>query len=114
MIEPDSSSTATFETHASIIARNKSSGEPPVSVRTGVCFAALENIAAVHFPSDAKRHGLLFTEYQPISLHGCLCAKSRLLSNRCSGRLTPLSPLAELQSRSIEDNCSNLFLFPIR
>src|SRR5215204_732691 len=70
MIEPDSSSTATFETHASIIARNKSSGEPPVSVRTDVCLAALESIAAVHFPSDAKRHGWLFTDYQPISLHG--------------------------------------------
>src|SRR5829696_3170807 len=70
MIEPDSSSTATFETHASIIARNKSSGEPPVSVRTDVCLTALDSIAGVPFPCEAKRHGFLFTDYQPISLHG--------------------------------------------
>src|SRR5215217_2947127 len=114
MIEPDSSSTATFETHVSIIARNKSSGEPLVSVLTVVCLAAVESIAAVHFPSDAKRHGLLFTDTNRFRFTVCVCAKSRLLSNRYSGRLIQLSPLAELQSRSIQDNCSNLFLFPMR
>src|SRR6185369_14838479 len=50
MIEPDSSRTATFETHASTIARRKSSGELLTSRATGVviCLAEPDNIALVH------------------------------------------------------------------
>src|SRR5215203_4114743 len=114
MIDPDSSSTATFETHASIIARNKSSGEPPVSVRTDVCLATLESIAAVHFPVMQRATGCSLLTTNRFRFTVCLSATSRLLSNRCSGRLTQLSHLSVLQSHSIPDNCSNLFLFPIR
>src|SRR6185369_575706 len=49
MIEPDSSRTATFETHASTIARRKSSGELLISRAMGVviCLAEPDNIALV-------------------------------------------------------------------
>src|SRR6185369_3961229 len=50
MIEPDSSRTATFETHASTIARRKSSGELLISRAMGlvVCLAEPDNIALIH------------------------------------------------------------------
>src|SRR5215213_7863819 len=116
MIEPDSSSTATFDTHASIIARNRSSGEPPVSGLIDICLVALESIAGVHFPCDAKPPGwgspLLASDGFRFTV--CISAKSRSLSSRCFARLTQLSHLSELQSHSTRDNCSNLFRFPIR
>src|SRR5215213_5285956 len=117
MIEPDSSSTATFETHASIIARNKSSGEPAASGLTDVCLVAPESIAGVHFPCGLKPQplrgsSLLTTNRFRFTV--CISAKSRSLSSRCFARLTQLSHLSELQSHSTQDNCSNLFRFPIR
>ena len=50
MIEPDSSRTATFETHASTIARRESSGEQLISRAIGfvICLAEPENIVLIH------------------------------------------------------------------
>ena len=50
MMEPDSSRTATFETHASTIARRKSSGELLISHAIGllICLAEPDNIVLVH------------------------------------------------------------------
>src|SRR5215217_7045336 len=114
MIEPDSSSTATFETHASIIARNKSSGEPPASVESDVCLAALESMAGVHFRVMQGAKGLSLLATNTLRLTVCISAKSRSLLNRCFARLTQLSHHSELQNHSTRDNCSNLFRFPIR
>src|SRR5215204_3587901 len=116
MIEPDSSSTATFDTHASIIARNRSSGEPPVSGLIDICLVAPESIG-VHFPCDAKPprfRGSSLLASDGFRFTVCISAKSRSLSSRCFARLTQLSHLSELQSHSTLDNCSNLFRFPIR
>ena len=62
MIDPDSSRTATFETHASTIARRKSSGELLISRAMGfvICLAEPENIALIHFRSAQVRGHVCF------------------------------------------------------
>src|SRR5262245_56776229 len=117
-MHPDSSSTATFETQASTIARKRSSGELFLSAMIELTgsLTELKNMVLVCCRRVVCRHstrGRSLPSFGRTRFRVCISAKLHALSNQCCEHSTVLLPLGEQQSHSTRGRFSNLFLFPI-